>query len=114
MDAFPHLISIHQLIINILGDIKSRKLLIIKGLLFSVVALLSGGGLFLQSLRWETLCLILIFGWSACRFYYFLFYVLEHYAGRGCKYAGILDEVKQLLRKRERLAVTFYSVREHL
>ena len=84
---------------NILGDIKSRKLLIIKGLLFAVVALLSGVGLLLQSLQWETLCLILIFGWSACRFYYFLFYVLEHYAGRDRKYSGLIDEVKHLLNK---------------
>lgn len=85
---------------NILGDIKSRKLLIIKGLLFALVALLSGFGLLLQSLHWETLCLLLIFGWSACRFYYFLFYVLEHYAGRGQKYAGVIDELKQLLGKK--------------
>ena len=84
---------------NIWGDIKSRKLLIAKGLLFALVALLAAAGLLLQNLHWETVILLLIFAWSACRFYYFLFYVLEHYAGRDRKYAGIVDEVKHLLNK---------------
>lgn len=84
---------------NLLGDIKSRKLLIVKGLLFALVSLLAGAGLLLQNLRLETLLLLLIFGWSACRFYYFLFYVLEHYAGRDRKYTGIFDELKHLLKK---------------
>jgi len=86
---------------DLLSDIKSRKLLIAKGCLFGLVAVLAGVGLLLQTLQWETLCLLLIFGWSVCRFYYFLFYVLEHYAGRDRKYAGILDELKHLLKKRE-------------
>ncbi|MDQ8207872.1 hypothetical protein QEH52_10145 [Coraliomargarita sp. SDUM461003] len=83
---------------NIFEDIKSRKLLIFKGLLFLFVGLTAGFGLLMQSFRWETFVLLAIFGWSACRFYYFLFYVLEHYAGRAQKYAGILDALKYLLR----------------
>ncbi len=85
---------------NLFNDIKSKKLLVFKGLLFLLVALIAGFGLLLQSLRWETLVLLAIFAWSACRFYYFLFYVLEHYAGRERKYAGILDELKYLLRRK--------------
>lgn len=85
-------------VMNLWGDIKSKKLLIVKGLLFALVALLAGAGLLLQSMHWETLCLLLIFGWSACRFYYFLFYVLEHYAGRDRKYTGIFDELKHLFK----------------
>jgi hypothetical protein len=84
---------------NIWGDIKSRKLLIAKGLLFALVTQLAAAGLLLQNLHWETVILLLIFAWSACRFYYFLFYVLEHYAGRDRNYSGILDEVKHLLNK---------------
>ncbi|CAA6689555.1 MULTISPECIES: hypothetical protein [unclassified Lentimonas] len=85
---------------DVFSDIKSKKLLILKGLLFLLVALLAGLGLLLQSFRWETLVLLGIFAWSACRFYYFLFYVLEHYAGRERKYSGLFDEVKYLLRRK--------------
>ncbi|MGJ8638616.1 MAG: hypothetical protein ACSHYA_04420 [Opitutaceae bacterium] len=85
---------------KLFSDIKSKRLLILKGLLFLLVALLAGVGLLLESLRWETLLLLMIFAWSACRFYYFLFYVLERYAGRERKYAGIFDELKHLFRKK--------------
>ena len=84
---------------NLLSDIKNRKLLVVKGLLFALLAALAGAGLLLQSLHWDTVILLLIFAWSACRFYYFLFYVLEHYAGRDRKYSGLVDEVKHLCAK---------------
>jgi hypothetical protein len=35
--------------------------------------------------------------WAWCRFYYFLFYVLEHYAGQKRPYAGIFDALKSCL-----------------
>ncbi len=84
---------------NILSDIKSRKILITKGILFLLTAGLSFLALLLKSLSVETLFLLLIFAWSSCRFYYFLFYVLEKYAGSDRKYAGIVDLIKALLRR---------------
>jgi hypothetical protein len=40
--------------------------------------------------------LLAILVWSACRFYYFLFYVLEAYVDPTFKYAGILALLRAL------------------
>jgi len=66
---------------NVFEDIKSRKLLIFKGLLFLFDALIAADGLLLQGLRWDTLALLLIFGWNACRFYYFFLWFFVIFSG---------------------------------
>jgi len=110
MDVRPHPVPIHQLIMNILGDIKSRKLLIIKGLLFAVVALLAGGGLWLQSMQWETVILLLIFIFSVwCHrslepSVWFvvvqnrpLFSILRQFPCNGLRAIGILEHIDRIL-----------------
>jgi hypothetical protein len=41
--------------------------------------------------------------WASCRFYYFLFYVLEHYVDRTMRYAGLLDLLMGMRQRRERM-----------
>jgi hypothetical protein len=41
--------------------------------------------------------LLVICVWAFCRFYYFAFYVLEHYADPNFRYAGLLDLLRYLL-----------------
>ena len=36
--------------------------------------------------------------WAGCRFYYFLFHVLEAYAGRGRPYSGLFDALRYALK----------------
>jgi hypothetical protein len=76
---------------DLTGDIKSKRLLHMKGLLFLLLGLLAAGLLLFQSQNFRTLLLLLITIWAFCRFYYYLFYVLEKYIGRDQKYAGVLD-----------------------
>jgi hypothetical protein len=76
---------------DLTGDIKSKRLLHMKGLLFLILGLLAAGLLLFQSQNFKTLLLLLITIWAFCRFYYYLFYVLEKYIGRDQKYAGVLD-----------------------
>jgi hypothetical protein len=78
-------------------DIKSRWLLHAKGLLFLFLGLIAGGLILAESPDLRTLVLLLIAIWGFCRFYYYLFYVLEKYAGRERRYAGILDALGYLL-----------------
>jgi hypothetical protein len=78
-------------------DIKSRWLLHAKGLLFLFLGLMAGGLILADSPDLRTLALLLTAIWGFCRFYYYLFYVLEKYAGRERKYAGILDALKYLV-----------------
>jgi hypothetical protein len=81
-------------------DIKSRWLLHAKGLLFLFLGLMAGGLILTESPDLRTFVLLLVSVWGFCRFYYYLFYVLEKYAGRERKYAGIVDALGYLLRKR--------------
>ncbi len=83
-------------------DIRSKRLLHAKGFLFLLVGLLAGVALLLESPRLQTLMLLLIAIWAFCRFYYYQFYVLENYAGRERKYAGIFDALKYILGSKPR------------
>lgn len=78
------------------GDIRSRPLLIAKGGLFLVLAAASSAVLLAAMPSWQAAVLLGIAIWSSCRFYYFLFYVLERYAGVAGRYAGLLDLVRRL------------------
>lgn len=73
------------------GDIKDARLLYLKGFLFLLTGLLAGAGLLIDeggfSLRRAALLLIALWAW--CRWYYFLFYVIEKYADPGFKFAGV-------------------------
>lgn len=44
-----------------------------------------------------TLALIAIAIWSFCRFYYFAFYVIQHYVDSSYRFAGLLDFLRYCL-----------------
>lgn len=81
------------------GDLESKRLIVLKGLLFLFLALGGAAGVLIQSLRIETALLLAICVWGSCRFYYFLFYVLQNYVDPNFKYRGIFDALLMLLRK---------------
>ena len=60
--------------------------------------MLASGLLLYESPDSRTMILLVIAVWSFCRFYYFLFYVLERYAGRDQKYAGVMDALVYVLK----------------
>ena len=74
-----------------MGDLNSRFLILLKGLLFLGIALICGALLIAQSPEFKTVLLVALLVWSASRFYYFLFYVLEKYVDPTMRYAGLLD-----------------------
>lgn len=82
------------------GDLKSAKLIYLKGFLFLVVGLLSALGILLESPTLRTAFLLLIALWSFCRLYYFLFYVIEKHVDSEYKFAGLYSFLVYLLRKR--------------
>jgi hypothetical protein len=83
-------------------DLKSPAALISKGWLFLLLGLAAGGLLLWDHFSWQRLVLLGIAVWAFCRFYYFLFHVLEHYAGRERPYAGVLDALKWTLSRKDR------------
>lgn len=83
-------------------DIKNPKILKLKGILFLLLGLVAAGYILVLYPDWIVLVLLIICIWAFCRFYYFAFYVLEHYADPNFRYAGLLDLMGYLSgRKRE-------------
>jgi hypothetical protein len=80
-------------------DIQSPWLLHAKGCLFLVLGLMAAAFLWLETPTLRTLGLLVITIWAFCRFYYFLFYVLEKYLGQE-RAAGLVDALKLLWKKR--------------
>lgn len=81
-------------------DITNPRILKLKGGLFLILGLLSGGILLAIAPEWRVLLLLAICIWAFSRFYYFAFYVLQHYADPAFRYSGILDLVRYLIAKK--------------
>jgi len=84
-----------------MSDLKSKSLIVLKGLLFLFMALMCAVILIAQSPTLTTVLLLALLIWSSCRFYYFLFYVLEKYVNPTMRYAGILDLLQGMKRRRK-------------
>lgn len=80
-------------------DLKSRWSIVAKGVMFAGIAVLSAFLILEEhpSLRLAALLALLV--WASCRFYYFLFYVLEKYVDPRLRYAGLLDLVSRIARR---------------
>ena len=78
-------------------DLSSKELIVLKGFLFAGIATLCALLIFGQSPSWKTAILVALLIWSACRFYYFLFYVLGTYVDPRYKYAGLFALLLALL-----------------
>jgi hypothetical protein len=82
------------------ADLKDPRWIYAKGLLFLACGLLASSlllGLF-PSVRAAVLLVIAI--WCFCRFYYFAFYVIQHYVDERYRFAGLLDFAKYAIRQR--------------
>jgi hypothetical protein len=71
--------------------LRSAKLIIVKGISFFFIASSVSVLLLAEDPALYRAILIALLVWSACRFYYFLFYVLERYVDPDFKYSGILS-----------------------
>ena len=83
-----------------MGDLKSKPLIVLKGGLFLLCAVLSAGLLFQEAPSFRTLLLLGLLVWASARFYYFLFYVLQTYVDPTLKYSGLLAQVRALWRRK--------------
>lgn len=83
-----------------MGDLKSSKLIVAKGVLFLVMTLLAAGLVWLEAPSLRVAALLAVLIWSSARFYYFLFYVLERYVDPTLRYTGIVDLVRARFRKK--------------
>ena len=83
-----------------MGDIKSPRLIYIKGFLFLLMGVMAVLALILENPNLRDAFLLLVAIWSFARFYYFAFYVIEHYVDPGYRFAGLWSFCLYLLRQR--------------
>ena len=83
-----------------MADLTNPRLIYAKGFLFLVAGLMASGLLILQNPTWQTALLLAVAVWSFARFYYFAFYVIEHYVDREYRFAGLWSFARYLVRRR--------------
>jgi hypothetical protein len=84
----------------LIGDIRSPRLLYLKGVLFVVLGLVASAGILIERPSLRVAALLAIAVWAFARAYYFAFYVVEHYVDGDYKFAGLGSFVRYMLRKR--------------
>lgn len=80
-----------------MGDLKNSKAIYMKGLLFLIAGITAGGLIVARTMDWQIIVLLSICVWCFCRFYYFAFYVIQHYVDDGFRFSGLIDFVRYLL-----------------
>ncbi len=84
------------------GDITNPKLIYLKGFLFLLAALLAAAALLLEHPSLRAALLLAIAVGCFARFYYFAFYVIEHYVDSSYRFAGLGSFILYLVRLQRR------------
>jgi hypothetical protein len=84
-----------------MADIRSPKLLYLKGALFLFLGVLASGLLLAEHPDWKFAALLALAIWAFARAYYFVFYVIEHYIDPEFKFAGLWNFARYLLGRKK-------------
>ena len=84
-------------------DLKSTKWIVAKGFMFAGIAFATAALIFIEMPSLKLAVLLALLVWASCRFYYFLFYVLEHYVDRTMRYADLFDLLMGMRQRRQRM-----------
>ncbi|QDU57969.1 hypothetical protein [Aeoliella mucimassa] len=84
-----------------MSDLKSPKLMYLKGGLFVAIGLISAVLMVVLTRDWRVAVLLALCVWAWCRSYYFAFYVIEHYIDGEYRFAGLIDFVRYLLGRKK-------------
>lgn len=82
-----------------MGDLKNPRVIVFKGLMFLFLGLLSSAMLLILVPQIKVALLLVIAVWAFCRFYYFAFYVIEHYVDSQYKFSSLYALAKYLMRR---------------
>ena len=77
-----------------MSDLQNPKLIWIKGLLFLFLGLFASTLLLMFAPSLQVAVLLGLAVWAFCWFYYFAFYVIQHYVDPGYRFAGLLSFVR--------------------
>jgi hypothetical protein len=90
-------------------NITSPGLIKLKGFLFLLVGLLASALLVIEHPAVKTAVLLAVAVWCFCRFYYFAFYVIEHYLNGNYRFSGLWSFARYLMQQRKRRNPTHAS-----
>ena len=85
-----------------MSDLTNPKIIKLKGILFLFMGVLSSALLLMHAPSLKVALLLIVAAWSFCRFYYFAFYVIQHYVDPGYKFAGLVDFARYMVRGKKR------------
>ena len=80
-------------------DLKSSTVICVKGALFLVIGTLASSLLLMHAPTLTVAVLLWIAVWGFCRFYYFAFYVIQHYVDEEYRFAGLFSFARYALRR---------------
>jgi hypothetical protein len=81
-------------------DLTDPRWIKLKGVLFLLLGLVASGCLLFEHPEVKTAMLLAISIWCFCRFYYFAFYVIEHYVDPGYRFSGLWAFARYLCSRR--------------
>lgn len=71
----------------------------LKGVLFLLLGVLSATLILVEHPSVKFAALLALTVWSFCRFYYFTFYVIQHYLDPGYRFSGLWSFASHMFRK---------------
>ena len=81
-----------------MGSLRNRNVIIAKGFLFLLLGIVASAILLLHVPSFRVAILLIVAIWAFCRFYYFAFYVIEHYVDSRYRFSGIYSFVCFMVR----------------
>jgi len=75
--------------------------IMVKGCLFLLLGMLAGVLQFLEHPTLRAGLLLIVAVWAFCRFYYFVFYVIEGYVDASYRFSGFLPLARWLIQHRK-------------
>jgi hypothetical protein len=78
-------------------NLSSTTWIILKGFVSLFLGVLSAMLLFFEHPTLRVALLLTLAVWSFCRFYYFAFYVIEHWLNPSYRFSGLLSFLRYLL-----------------
>jgi len=83
-------------------DLVDTRWMKLKAVLFLFLGFGSAALVLLECRSWRVALCMAIAIWSFCRFYYFAFYVVEHYVEPGWRFSGLWSFARYLCARRSR------------
>jgi hypothetical protein len=81
-------------------DLTNPKIIVIKGFLFLFPGLFASGILLARHPDFAVAALLCVTVWAFCRFYYFAFYVIQHYVDSQYRFAGLISFARYAMARR--------------